>query len=204
MRNRSKVIPWGVPLLALILIAGSLATAQSPNTRSATKRLQLGSYAPGIQFELVQKGPVALKNGWKGRVHIVEFWATWCGPCRHSAPHLTDLQKRYGKDGLVILGISDERANEVTKFAKEMGRGMDYNLAIDPSRKTHREWMGSFGVSGIPHAFLVGRDGRIAWHGHPMNPDMETQIKKLLNQPPPSKETDKKPKTDSSPKAATE
>jgi thiol-disulfide isomerase/thioredoxin len=167
---------------AALGLAAIGAVAQ-PQTTEPAERARLGSPAPGVRFNLVQSGPVKLQSDWAGKVHVVEFWATWCGPCRYSAPHLTELQETYGDDGLIVLGISDETEQEVMAFAKEMGDQMRYNLVIDPTRQTHQNWMGAFGVSGIPHAFLVDKQGRIVWHGHPMDEMMEIWIKRLLDVP---------------------
>ncbi len=101
-------------------------------------------------------------------VNIVEFWATWCPPCRTSIPHLTKLQDRFKDRGVKIIGISDEPLRTVEPFVKGMGSEMDYTVAIDDRDATSREYMGRYGVNGIPHAFVV-KDGAVVWHGHPMS-----------------------------------
>ncbi len=101
-------------------------------------------------------------------VNVVEFWATWCPPCRTSIPHLTKLQDRFKDRGVKIIGISDEPLRTVEPFVKGMGSEMDYTVAIDDRDATSRDYMGRYGVNGIPHAFVV-KDGAVVWHGHPMS-----------------------------------
>jgi peroxiredoxin len=102
------------------------------------------------------------------KVVVVEFWATWCGPCRTSIPHLTELQKRFQERGVVFVGVSDEPAATIKPFVEEMGDKMDYTVAADRERKTYMAYMDAFGQNGIPHAFVVDLEGRIVWQGHPM------------------------------------
>jgi thiol-disulfide isomerase/thioredoxin len=131
---------------------------------------EIGMPAPPLSIGAWVKGdPVKLAGPGGGtNVTVVEFWATWCAPCRVSIPHLTKLQKRFRDRGVVILGVSDEATNKVAAFVKEMGDQMDYTVAVDEGGKTGQAYMKAFGIDGIPHAFIVDRDGRIAWQGHPM------------------------------------
>jgi thiol-disulfide isomerase/thioredoxin len=104
---------------------------------------------------------------------LVEYWATWCGPCRQSIPHLNDLHARYASRGLVILGVTKEPRETVERFRREVP--MDYSVALDTTGSLGRQ----LGVSGIPHAFLVDRMGKIVWRGHPMNLPEEEILKVL-------------------------
>lgn len=128
---------------------------------------ELGDPAPALTIGQWIKGePVSVTDS--GQVTVVEFWATWCPPCRDSIPHLTELQKRYADQGVRFIGISDEDAATVKPFVAKMGAGMDYRVAVDANRATYKAYMGAFGINGIPHCFIVDRTGRIAWHDHPM------------------------------------
>jgi len=117
----------------------------------------------------------------KGRLYVVEFWATWCGPCRASIPHLTELAKKYsGKvtfSGISVWETPTQKPGNsdvsympaVREFVKSEGADMDYNVGADgPTGTMSESWMVAAGQDGIPTAFVVGRDGKIAWIGHPM------------------------------------
>ena len=91
-------------------------------------KLGVGSTAPGCDIAQWVKGEF---NQAEAEVYIVEFWATWCPPCRKSIPHLSELQEEYGSSGLVIVGVTDEDAEVVEPFVERMGSKMDYIVAID-------------------------------------------------------------------------
>lgn len=84
-------------------------------------------------------------------------------------PQLTQYQKKYKERGLVIVGISTEPAAKVLPFVARQGETMDYVVAVDDEEQTARAYMGEFGVRGIPHAFVVDKQGQIVWHGHPLD-----------------------------------
>lgn len=137
--------------------------------------LMPGDPAPELKVSQWIKGePIARFE--KGQVYVVELWATWCGPCRRSVPHLTELAKKHGKD-VTIIGISvrevgDDIVGGVRRFVAEMGDRMQYHVAIDSADKgTERLWQDAALRRGIPVAFIVGKDGRITWIGHPMAMD---------------------------------
>jgi thiol-disulfide isomerase/thioredoxin len=109
----------------------------------------------------------------KGKALLVEFWATWCGPCRESIPHLNELHGKFGSKGLIILGLTDEDQGTIAKFRKK--QPMDYAVATDRSGRLNR----TFGIKSIPQAFLVGKDGKILWSGHPLQLD-ESAIRNAL------------------------
>ena len=115
----------------------------------------------------------------RGKVYIVEFWATWCGPCLRSIPHLTEVAHKYKDKNVVVVGISKEEAGVVKPFVEKQGAKMDYNVAVDPTRRVSDGYMKAFGCRGIPHAFIVDAEGKIAWHGHPMA-DMEQALDGVL------------------------
>lgn len=129
---------------------------------------ELGSTAGPLAIgQWIKGGPVAIAPG--DKVYVVEFWATWCGPCRMSIPHLTEMQKKYKDKGVVFVGVSDEEADVVKPFVDEMGAKMDYAVALDKDGETNRAYMGAFKRDGIPTAFVVDKQARVVWVGHPMD-----------------------------------
>ncbi len=132
---------------------------------SALLALEVGDPAPPVEVrEWVRGKPVQLAKSKGKNILVVEFWATWCPPCRTSIPHLSQLQRRFAKDGVVIIGISNEDAAVVRAFVQKQ-REMDYRVAVDDGGRTHANWLK--GIGGIPHAFIVNSKGTITWHGHP-------------------------------------
>jgi thiol-disulfide isomerase/thioredoxin len=144
---------------------------------SAAEQFTIGSQAPPLDIEhwLTQKDPVTEFQ--RGHVYIVEFWATWCGPCISSMPHLRDIQLRHAKD-VTVISVSDEDKDTIETFLDRQTDGgtfreiaSHYWLATDPDGSVKRDYMRAAGQSGIPTAFIVGRSGEIEWIGHPMQVD---------------------------------
>ena len=104
---------------------------------------------------------------------LVEFWATWCGPCRQTIPHLNEIYAKYHPRGLNAVGISNESASTVEGFMHQVP--MNYPVALDAPGRYSRE----LNIRGIPHAFLLDRQGKVVWEGHPMELS-EAQIEKVL------------------------
>ena len=99
--------------------------------------------------------PWSLKS-LQGKVVLVNFWATWCPPCRKEMPDLESLYKQFQKQGLVILAISDEDASKVKPFIA--GQGISYTVLLDPGRKVNT----LFHIMGIPKTFIYDRSGKLA------------------------------------------
>ena len=138
---------------------------------------ELGDAAKPLDIkDWVKGGPVDLASGKGKTIYVVEFWATWCPPCRTSIPHLTEMQKKFKEKGVVFIGVSSEKTEVVKKFVEKMGDTMDYTVAVDGG-KTSEGYMEAYGISGIPHAFIVDKAGKIIWHGHPMDQLEETLTK---------------------------
>ena len=155
---------------ALVLAISAGAAAAAP--------LNVGDPAPKLVVKEFVKGKPVTEFE-KGKIYVVEFWATWCGPCRTSIPHLTQLQKKYPDVTFVGVSIWENDPSKVKPFVEEMGDKMDYTVAMDsvPEGKSGsdgvmaRTWMLAAGERGIPSAFIINGEGRIAWIGHPMGMD---------------------------------
>lgn len=172
---------------AALLIAASGVVAQS-NTKAETgkqaekqaevKKLSVGDIAPPIQVEKWIKGD-PITGFEKGRVYVVEFWATWCGPCVKAFPHLSELQTKYKDKGVSIVGVNiwergtDEATfTKVKEFVGKQAEKMSYTVAYDGAAKAMTTgYMEAAGRNGIPSAFIVDKAGKIAWMGHPAGMD---------------------------------
>jgi thiol-disulfide isomerase/thioredoxin len=141
-----------------------LATARAQD-------LKLGDPAPALAIAKWIKGEPVAKFA-ADKVYVVEFWATWCGPCIAGMPHLSKLQADYQDQGLTIIGVStqDPRNSlaQVEAMVKDKGDGMGYTVAWDDARKTNEAYMRAAKRNSIPCCFLLDKAGKIAFIGHPM------------------------------------
>ena len=135
---------------------------------------QLAVPKPGDPFPTVTLNYLGRKPELSGKPVLVEFWATWCPPCRKSIPHLNQIYSKYKSQGLEIVGITDEDEPTVKKFQQQVP--MDYHVAINTPRSVYQQ----FGIDAIPTAFLVNKGGKIVWTGHPMELT-ESEIRGVLN-----------------------
>lgn len=156
-------------LLSTIAIALlSSAFARADGAPGAT--LKVGDPAPALSMAKFIKGEPVTKFE-EGKIYIVEFWATWCGPCKQSIPHLTELQAKYPDVIFIGQDCSERDPSLVEPFVKEMGDKMNYRVATDDTSvrggSMHAAWMTAARQPGIPTAFVVGKDSKIAYIGHP-------------------------------------
>ncbi len=164
-------------LLAAALTLGSAAQADG--------YLTIGDAAPSLSGVTWLKGKLGPTTG---KVYVVEFWATWCGPCKENIPNLTKLAKQYAGQveiaGIDIWETTDKRdttyQSRVADFVKKQGGKMDYIVGVDNmSSQIANGWMKSAGEGGIPMSFVIGKDGKIAWMGHAQG--LEEVLPKVLD-----------------------
>ena len=177
----SKLLVGAV--LAVLVVTGLYFVNRywiSPAVRAQTRSDAAHLMAPGFSLTDLTGKPLTLKE-FKGKVLLLDFWATWCGPCRIEIPGFIELQKKYADQGFTVVGISmDDSTDPVVDYYKEMH--MNYPVAVGNERLG--ELYG--GVLGLPTTFVIGRDGRIyAKHVGATEPEVfEDEIKQLLNQSP--------------------
>ncbi|HWV67216.1 TlpA family protein disulfide reductase [Chitinophaga sp.] len=159
-----------IRLLTAIICCAAGVQAQQP----AVKVKTLGEPAPSLYISNWIKGDKVTAFE-KGKVYVVEFWATWCKPCIAGMPHLSELAEKYKKD-VTVLGVSIHERKETTlpvieKFVAGMGDKMKYNVATEQNNLMAENWMKAYGERGIPYSFVVDQQGRVAWAGAPKNLD---------------------------------
>ena len=114
----------------------------------------------GQKFPLIVEAWVSEEPDTVGKFRVVEFWGTWCGPCKKSIPHLNELSKKFQKE-FVFVGISDESVAKVKSMKEPV---IEYYNAVDTKRRLHRDMLA---LKGVPHAVVVNPDGIACWEGGP-------------------------------------
>jgi thiol-disulfide isomerase/thioredoxin len=142
--------------------------------------------APDFTLERLDGGSMKLSD-LRGKAVLLNFWATWCGPCKIETPWLVELQSQYGSEGLQVVGVAmdDSGKDEIAKFAKDMG--VNYPVLLG------KEAVGDAygGVPALPETFFIGRDGKIVDRiiGLRGRAEIEDSIKKALATEPSSGQT---------------
>jgi cytochrome c-type biogenesis protein len=141
----------------------SACTERSGNaagdSSNAVRRAEVGKQVPVYGAQALNGGADSL-HLLRGKVVLLNVWATWCIPCRTELPDLQALHERYNQRGLVIVGVSIDEGNDasrVSAFAKE--RGVTYSLWHDPADRVSSLFL----ANGVPATYLIGRDGKLRW-----------------------------------------
>jgi thiol-disulfide isomerase/thioredoxin len=169
-------------LRLITVLAGALAAGGAlfpGNPLYAQGAAMIAQPAPAWKLKDLDGHDIS-SDQFKGKVMVVDFWATWCEPCVGEIPGYIELQKKYGPEGLVIVGIAYrdfKGPDHVKKFAGE--KGMNYTLVMGD--ETVAEAFG--GIEAIPTTFLVNRQGRIVHHkiGAMPRDEYEKLVKQALN-----------------------
>ncbi len=147
-------------LFGLILAFAGLMLLPAADAAVVTQDAKVDRPAPALTFKDLAGKKVSLAS-LKGKVVVVDFWATWCEPCKTEIPGYIELQKKYGAEGLVIVGVSLDKKKPaaVQKFADEMG--MNYTLVMGAIEDVDKFGGDPNGDIVLPTTFLINRAGRI-------------------------------------------
>ncbi len=151
--------------------------------KDAKPKLGIGDPAPKMSDVKWLKGD-AVTSFEPKKVYVLEFWATWCGPCISAMPHLSELQAQYKSQGLVVVGVTTDEpknnsAEKVKEFLTKKGGRMRYTVALCENEDTDAAYMKAAKQDGIPCSFVIDGMGKIAYIGHPMN--LDDVLPKVIN-----------------------
>lgn len=148
--------------------AAPAAPAEAPAKPAPT--LVPGKAVPALEGITWLQGEEVKSFDEKGKVYIIECWATWCGPCVSIIPHVNQLHKKYADKGLVIIGMNvfEDDVDVAKEFLKKQGEGMSYRVAYSGGREGQfgKTWLEAAGVDSIPRALVVV-DGKLVLNSHP-------------------------------------
>lgn len=168
------------------LFANVVAAAEKSDSKTVPKKdvpkaektkekekptLKVGDAPPKLKVDKWLQG-AAVRQFDPGKMYVVEFWATWCGPCIMMMPHMADLQREYKDKGVTFIGFTakdpNNTAQKVAEFVGKRGPKLGYTFAYGDNRDTYNAWMQAAQQNGIPCSFVIDQKGKIAYIGHPL------------------------------------
>ena len=171
LSHHTRWMLWGAAILLGVVVWTNLAATESHPTSGAL----------ASEWKLQDAdGKTVSSADFKGKVVVLDFWATWCAPCRAEIPGFVEMQKEYGKDGLAIVGASVDGADQIAavkKFTQKFG--INYPVVL-----ADQETVRAFGgVDAIPTTFVIDREGKIVSRhiGFTETTELEKEIKALLH-----------------------
>jgi len=166
-------LKYGLKTICTLLILFQCSViAQAGYLKKGTKAPSLGS----ASSYNTSSGKAINIESYKGLVVLVDFWATWCGPCIKAMPHMQELHHKYGKKGLVVIAHTDSSSRGVESYIKK--NKFEFMFSIAGSKGIGK----NYGVSGIPSACLIDVNGAVIWQGHSASvreSDVENALKKV-------------------------
>lgn len=160
MKKNVAILGFAIVVLAVMLFVASNVARQRQATAARTGGLVagdiIGKNAPDFTLTTLNGKTLKLSD-LRGKTVVLNFWATWCPPCKIELPWFVDLQKQYAPQGLEVIGISEDEGgkDQVAQFVKEMG--VTYTVAIDDASVSEK-----YGdVEDLPTTFYIDRNGKI-------------------------------------------
>jgi thiol-disulfide isomerase/thioredoxin len=162
----------------LQLAAGSLVLLAASALAQDKITLKAGDAAPKLSVSQWVGGEPVNEFA-AGTIYVIDCWATWCGPCIQSMPHLSALNTRYKDKGVVVIGLNVDQQSTQAKvpafIAKNLAEDVNFVVGLDTFEKRESrawtDWLFASGNRGIPTTFIVDKLGKLAWIGHPMKLD---------------------------------
>ncbi len=170
-------------MLRIIALALAVVAGGCQGKGSEEGETKIGAEAPRFTGKTIEGEYVALDD-YRGKVVLLNVWATWCAPCRQELPELVALQKQFGGDAFTVLGVSIDTEREFKKV-QAMAREyrLTYPIVFDPSGRS----IALFDVVGYPTSILIGKNGEVRWRRNgiirPNDEDVQTEIKAALAVP---------------------
>ncbi len=179
MRNAIVLIVVIVVVFFMLVAGRHFRKNAAPGATLTTGDVK-GAVAPDFTLKTIDGKDVKLSD-LRGKAVLLNFWATWCGPCKIEIPWFMELEKQYASQGLVVIGVAmdDDAKDVVPKFAQEMK--IDYPVLLGSEQVADQYG----GVEGLPMTFYIGRDGKIVKRiaGLTSHHDIEESIKAALDTP---------------------
>lgn len=138
----------------------------------------VGQDAPPLVIrQWITENPPDITN-LSGRVYVLEFWATWCTPCKENIPHLIEFNKKYKESGVVLIALSQDKSVDlVSRFVQD--RKISYPVAIDNGT------VDRYGINAYPTIVVVNHKGKVIWNGYPWQSEFEEAVSKAVKDMPP-------------------
>ena len=155
MKHLRSTIPAAILLTALLALAGCGGEGETTAAAKATVGAEPGQLAP--DFELTSTtGEMVKLSDYRGKVVVLDFWATWCPPCKKAMPHLQEIHEEFASEDVVVLGVSVDANSEkvVQPFVDK--HGYSFTMLLNGQRIAP-----DYKVSGIPATFILDPDGKV-------------------------------------------
>jgi len=163
--RKSKILTLFLALTVIIilLLNWDLIGLRNKETAPIGSLGQDPLSAPAFILPDLNGNKIDLRS-FKGKVILIEFWATWCGPCREEIPYLNELHKKYNREGLAVIGISMDRKEpeEIKKFLEKLGVDYPNLMGNETVYEAYSHLPGLGPLHGIPATFLIDRQGRVS------------------------------------------